>query len=88
MLPSPPSDAKILRMSSRSFSELLKLPPGERAELAMHLWDSLTADEREAELELSPAQAAELDRRWKEHLERRNTAVQWDDVRRKLLNRE
>ena len=75
-------------MSSPSLSELLKLPPGERAELAMDLWDSLSADDREAELALSPAMAAELDRRWKEHLEGRNAAVPWDEVRRKLLDRE
>ena len=75
-------------MPSLSFSELLKLPPGERAELAMNLWDSLSADEREAELALSPAEAAELDRRWKEHLESPNRAVPWDEVRRKLLDRE
>lgn len=75
-------------MSSPSFSELLKLPPGERAELAMNLWDSLSGDEREAELELSEAQAAELDLRWQEHLASRNTAVPWEEVRRKLLDRE
>ena len=75
-------------MASPSLSELLKLPPGERAELAMALWESLTADEREAELELSPEQGAELDRRWREHLEKPNSAVPWDDVRRKLLDRE
>ena len=58
---------------------------GERAELAMNLWESLSTAEREAELALSPAQAAELDRRWKEHLEGRNTAVPWDEVRRKQI---
>ncbi|MDE0446719.1 MAG: addiction module protein [Spirochaetaceae bacterium] len=75
-------------MSSRSFSELVKLPPGERAELAMALWDSLSADERQAELELSPEEAAELDRRWREHLEGPDSAVPWDEVRRELLDRE
>ena len=49
---------------SPSLSELLKLPPGERAELAMALWESLSAAERETALELAPEQAAELDRRW------------------------
>ena len=73
-------------MSSLSFPELLKLPPGERAELAMDLWDSLSADERGAELQLGAAQAAELDRRWQEHLENRNTAVPWENVRRKLFD--
>ncbi len=50
-------------MSSPSLAQLLKLPPGERAELAMALWERLTAGEREAELVLSPEDATELDRR-------------------------
>ena len=66
----------------------MKLPAGERAELAMALWDSLSADEREPELKLSPDEAAELDRRWREHVEDPDSAVPWDDVRRKLLDRE
>ena len=45
---------------SPSLSELLKLPAGERAELAMALWESLSEAEREGELELTPEQAAEL----------------------------
>ena len=75
-------------MSSASLSELLKLPAGERAELAMALWESLSLGEREADLELRPEEAAELDRRWKDHVENPDTAVPWDEVRRKLLNRE
>lgn len=75
-------------MSSISLSQLLKLPAGERADLAMALWESLTVEEREAELELSPEQAAELDRRWTEHLEQPASAIPWDDVRRKLMDRE
>jgi putative addiction module component (TIGR02574 family) len=81
-------DVKIRRMPSPPFSELLKLPAGERAELAMALWDSLSADEREPELKLSPGEAAELDRRWREHLEAPDSAVPWDEVRRELLDRE
>ena len=76
------------RCVSPSLSGLLKLPPGERAKLAMNLWDSLSADELEAELELSAAQAAELDLRWQEHLESPDLAVRWEEVRRKLLDRE
>jgi putative addiction module component (TIGR02574 family) len=49
---------------SPSLSELLKLPPGERAKLAMALWASLSHGEREAELELTAEDGAELDRRW------------------------
>jgi putative addiction module component (TIGR02574 family) len=75
-------------MSSASLSDLLKLPAGERAELAMALWESLSLGEREAELDLRPEEAAELDRRWQEHVDSPETAVPWDEVRRKLLDRE
>ena len=72
-------------MSSTTLSELLKLPPNERAELAMALWDSLTDAEREGELALTAEQRAELDRRWAEHLKNPGSAVPWSEVRRKLL---
>ena len=55
-------------MESSALSQLLKLPAGDRAELAMALWESLSDSEREAELALTEEQAAELDRRWAEHL--------------------
>lgn len=71
-------------MSSPTLSELLKLPAGARAELAMALWQSLTDTDREAELALTPEQEAELDRRWAEHVENPHTAIPWDEVRRKL----
>ncbi|HEV8317830.1 MAG TPA: addiction module protein [Vicinamibacterales bacterium] len=73
---------------SPSLSELLKLPAGERAELAMALWESLSEVERDAELELTPEEAAELDRRWAAHLERPESAIPWNNLRRKLLDRE
>jgi putative addiction module component (TIGR02574 family) len=73
---------------SPSLSELLKLPAGERAELAMALWESLSAAGREIELELMPEEAAELDRRWMEHVQRPQPATPWDDVRRRLMERE
>ncbi len=75
-------------MQSTSLSELLKLRPDERAELAMALWESLTDVEREAELGLTAEQEAELDRRWAEHLENPDSAIPWDVVRRKLQNGE
>jgi len=73
---------------SPSLSELLKLPAGERAELAMALWDSLSETEREAELQLTPGEAAELDRRWDDHVQRPESAIPWSAVRRKLIDRE
>jgi putative addiction module component (TIGR02574 family) len=71
-------------MASTSLSQLLKLPPEERAELAMALWDSLTDDQRQAALILTPEQEAELDRRWAEHVKNPGSGVPWEEVRRKL----
>ena len=65
-------------------SELLKLPADARAELAMALWESLSAEERAAEFALTPAQAAELDRRWAEHLRNPESAIPWEEVLRSL----
>ena len=71
-------------MSPTDLTQLLKLPPGERADLAMVLWESLTEGERDTELSLDPDQRAELDRRWAEHLGDPGSAVSSDAVRRKL----
>lgn len=72
-------------MESSTLSQLLKLPADDRAELAMALWESLSDSDRETELALTDAQAAELDRRWAEHLANPESAVPWSEVRRKLL---
>jgi putative addiction module component (TIGR02574 family) len=72
-------------MESSTLSQLLKLPADDRAELAMALWESLSDSERETELALTDAQAAEIDRRWAEHLANPESAVPWSEVRRKLL---
>ena len=66
-------------------SQLLKLPAGDRAELAMALWESLSDHEREEDLTLTDEQRAELDHRWAEHLEQPGSAIPWSEVRRKLL---
>ena len=73
-------------MSPTDLAELLKLPASERAELAITLWESLTDQERGAELRLGPEQRAELDRRWAEHLANPRSAISWHDVRRKLAD--
>ncbi len=75
-------------MQSSTLSELLKLPAGQRAELAMALWESLTDAEREDELQLSDEQRAELDRRWAEHRDNPASAVTWSEVRRKFSGQE
>ena len=71
-------------MSPRDIAELLKLPAGERAGLAIALWESLTDAERDAEFDLAPEERAEFDRRWAEHLAEPASAVSWDEVRQKL----
>ena len=71
-------------MSPTDLSQLLKLPPGERADLAMVLWESLTPAERDVELVLEDGERAELDRRWAEHLADPGSAVPWNEVSRKL----
>ena len=73
-------------MQSSPLAQLLKLSAGDRAELPMALWESLTDGEREGELALTDEQHAELDRRWAEHVENPGSAVPWSDVRRKLLD--
>ena len=74
-------------MAPDTLTQLLKLPSGARAELAMALWASLADAQRGAELALTAEQAAELDRRFAEHQADPSTAIPWEDVRRKLLNR-
>ena len=73
-------------MITSPLSQLLKLPAGDRAELAMALWESLTENERDEELALTDEQRAELDRRWAEHVEHPGSAIPWSEVRRKLLS--
>lgn len=75
-------------MEPSTLTQLLRLSPGDRADLAMALWESLSDDEREGELALSPEQRAELDRRWADHENRPDNAIPWSDVRRKLLAKE
>lgn len=72
-------------MPTSPLSELLKLPAGDRAELAIALWDSLSEVERDAELVLTDGLRAELDRRWAEHVANPASAIPWSDVRAKLL---
>ena len=66
-------------MEPTTLSQLLKLPASDRAELAIALWQSLSDDEREGELELTEEQAAELDRRWTEHLANPGSAAPWSE---------
>jgi len=71
-----------------SLDDLLKLPPAERVEIALALWDSLEDLEIDALLPLTDEQKAELDRRLAEHERDPESAIPWDQVRRDLLKPE
>lgn len=73
-------------MLSNALAALLRLPAQDRIELAMALWESLSDEEREAELVLTPEQEAELDRRLEEHLANPGSAIPWEEVRRQLAS--
>jgi putative addiction module component (TIGR02574 family) len=64
---------------------LLKLPPHERADLALALWDSLGETDQEAAVDLTPELTAELDRRLAEHLADPSTGIPWEEVRKKFI---
>ena len=72
-------------MASSPLSHLLKLSAGDRAALAIALWESLADSEREGVFELTDEQRVELDRRWSEHIANPGSAIPWSEVRRKLL---
>jgi putative addiction module component (TIGR02574 family) len=74
-------------MAPNTLTELLKLPPGDRADLAMALWASLDDTSRSAELALTPEQVAELDRRFAEHQANPGSARSWDEVDKTLRDR-
>ena len=75
-------------MASISIDQLLKLPPAERVEIALALWDSLEDSELDVLLPLTDEQKAELDRRLAEHERDPGSAIPWDQVRRDLLSPE
>jgi putative addiction module component (TIGR02574 family) len=73
-------------MAPEVIAELLKLPAGERADLALALWESLDEADREKALELTPEQTEEFDRRLEEHRADPSTAIPWEEVRRKFTS--
>jgi putative addiction module component (TIGR02574 family) len=73
-------------MTISDLSELLKLTPAERIQLAQDLWDSIPEEEPEA-LALTEEEHQELDRRLAEHERDPSTALTWEDVRARLWRR-
>ena len=48
------------------------------------LWEGLSDAERHTDLSMSDEQAAELERRWADHVADPRTAIPWAEVRRRL----
>jgi putative addiction module component (TIGR02574 family) len=68
------------RMNDIHLSELLKLTPAERIQLAQDLWDSLPEDA----VPLTEEQLRELERRLAEHEANPGFALPWSEVRARL----
>ncbi|MEY2878714.1 MAG: putative addiction module component [Verrucomicrobiota bacterium] len=65
-------------MSASEILETIRgMPPAERRNVVGKIW----AEFSETELELSPRQAAELDRRLQEHTARPEDVVPWSEIR-------
>jgi putative addiction module component (TIGR02574 family) len=75
-------------MASISLDDLLKLPPAERVEIALALWDSLEDAQLDALVPLTDEQKTELDHRLPEHEKNPGSAIPWEQVRRDLLRPE
>lgn len=73
-------------MAHPLLTNLLQLPPDQRLELAMALWDSIEREPHaEVAFPLTPELRAELDRRVAEHRADPASAVAWEDLERQLL---
>jgi putative addiction module component (TIGR02574 family) len=73
-------------MDETLVTELLKLTPAERIQLAEELWDSVAADPENLPA-LSDAQRAEIQRRLDEHDRDPTTAIAWEELRARLRSR-
>ncbi|GAB6039895.1 addiction module protein [Endothiovibrio diazotrophicus] len=71
---------------STLFEEAKRLPVSQRIELVEAIWDSI-ADEspEEGALSLSKAELMELNRRSADHRADPETAIPWEEVRKKLF---
>ena len=61
-----------------AFTEAASLPPAERIDLVMEIWDSIAAHPEQ--VETTPAQKAELDRRRAAYDADPKSTVPWEQV--------
>lgn len=69
-------------MSKISFPDFLELTPAERIQLAQELWDSV--GEIPEAIDLTEADKQELKRRLAEHRASPESAIPWDEVKRRI----
>ena len=69
-------------MNKTLLEQARSLPAAERLQLAQELWESLLDSGHEPEL--TPQQAAELDRRLEEHRRHPDDVIPWEDVKADL----
>lgn len=71
--------------SAVSLDSLRRLPVAERLQLVEDLWDSIAVETPAADVPMTPALAAELDRRLKDLDEGRERLLTWDEARKRIL---
>lgn len=64
---------------------LRSLPLAERLQLVEDLWDSIAVETPTPDIPISPALAAELDRRLRDLDEGRESSLPWEHVRDRIL---
>ena len=69
-------------MNATLFETAIQLPLAERVQLAEALWENIEAGGYEPVL--TPAQAAELDRRLEAHRRNPHTGIPWEHVKAEL----
>lgn len=72
-------------MSSQLFKDARELPLAEQIELIDALWESIAKQGYEPPL--TPAQAAELDRRLEAHRRQPDDVVAWDSIKQEIFDK-
>jgi len=62
-------------------SEILQLSVAERIQIAEDIWDSISPES----LELSETEKAELDKRLKNYEENPNDGIEWETLKKNIL---
>jgi len=69
-------------MSRVQINHILALPIAERVAIVQEIWDSIL--EQPEQVEITPAQREELERRWIDIQQNRDDGEDWEDVKKSL----